>query len=56
MLACKSSSKIFMVLKGAIMIYNYQAEVKDEKYNKLSKGKQWLKCELEIKAAALNNS
>lgn len=46
MLACKSSSKIFMVLKGAIIIYNYQAEVKDERYNKLTKGKQWLKCEL----------
>jgi hypothetical protein len=35
-----------MVLKGSIITYNYQAEVKDDKYNKLQKGKYWLKCEL----------
>jgi hypothetical protein len=56
MLAFKLNPKIFFVLKGSIVTYSYQAEVKDDKYNKLYKLKQWLKCELEIKAAAINNS
>jgi WD40 repeat protein len=56
MLVCRKSSRIFIVLRGSILTYNYQAEVKDDKYNKLQKGKNWLKCESEIKTAVINNS
>lgn len=47
MLVCKLSPRIFLVLKGGIMCLSYQAEVRDEKYNKLIRpknNKDWLKC------------
>lgn len=56
MLACKLSSRIFVVMKNSIATYSYQAEVRDEKYNKFLRRKEWLKCESGIKAAVLNTS
>lgn len=44
MLACKLSSRIFIVQKNAITTFSYQAEVKDDKFNKLVKSKMALKC------------
>lgn len=45
MLVCQKSHRIFIVLRGSILTYSYQAEVKDDKFNKLQKGKNWLKCD-----------
>jgi hypothetical protein len=44
MLVCQKSHRIFIVLRGSILTYTYQAEVKDDKFNKLQKSKNWLKC------------
>jgi len=39
MLACKNSSRIFLVMKSSIITYSYQAEIKDDKYNKFVRRK-----------------
>ena len=55
MLACKLSARIFLVLKGGVMVYNYSADSKDERNSRLQRRKEWMKCESGIKAAVLSS-
>jgi hypothetical protein len=56
MLVCRQSPRIFLALKGGIICFTYQAEVRDEKYNKLVRRKDWLKCDSGIKAVCLSST
>jgi hypothetical protein len=55
MIAFKSSPRILVVLKNSILTYHYQAEIKDDKYNKFQRRKEFSKFD-NILAAAVNHN
>lgn len=55
MIACKGSPKILVILKNSILTFNYQAEIKDDKYNKFQRRKEFAKFD-NILAAAINHN